>query len=140
MTVQEFTMKRLSLNSNLELVVNTHVNTSESPIKVIHAVANVISRCSPEMKYGNQVIGKSVNIVSLDIIYEQIRSRSAQNVLRRILIGNRTKNTTWFFLNKQAASVGVVAIIENEQESPLGPIRITLNCEDLDTLISWLVD
>jgi hypothetical protein len=133
-------MKRLSLNSNLELVVNTHINTSESPIKVIHAVTNVISRCSPEMKYGNQVIGKSVSIVSLDIIYEQIRSRSAQNVLRRILIGNRTKNTTWFFLNKQAASVGVVAIIENEQESPLGPIRITLNCEDLDTLISWLVD
>jgi hypothetical protein len=139
-TVQEFTMRRPSLNSNLELVVNTHVNTSESPIKVINAVANIISRCSPEIKYGNQVVGKSVNIISLDIIYEQIRSRSAQNVLRRILLGNRKKNTTWFFLNKQAASVGVVAIIENEQESPLGPIRITLNCEDLDTLISWLVE
>jgi len=139
-TVQEFTMRRPSLNSNLELVVNAHVNTSESPIKVINAVANIISRCSPEIKYGNQVVGKSVNIISLDIIYEQIRSRSAQNVLRRILLGNRKKNTTWFFLNKQAASVGVVAIIENEQESPLGPIRITLNCEDLDTLISWLVE
>jgi predicted RNA binding protein with dsRBD fold (UPF0201 family) len=133
-------MRRPSLNSNLELVVNAHVNTSESPIKVINAVANIISRCSPEIKYGNQVVGKSVNIISLDIIYEQIRSRSAQNVLRRILLGNRKKNTTWFFLNKQAASVGVVAIIENEQESPLGPIRITLNCEDLDTLIGWLVE
>ena len=133
-------MRRPSLNSNLELVVNAHVNTSESPIKVINAVANIISRCSPEIKYGNQVVGKSVNIISLDIIYEQIRSRSAQNVLRRILLGNRKKNTTWFFLNKQAASVGVVAIIENEQESPLGPIRITLNCEDLDTLINWLVE
>ena len=36
--------------------------------------------------------------------------------------------------------MGVVAIIENEQESPLGPIRVTLNCEELDAIINWLVD
>ncbi len=124
----------------MDLEVNARVNVSESPTKVVNAVTSIISRCSPELKYGNQVIGRSVHTNSLEIIYEQIRSRSAQNVFRRILIGNSNKNTTWFFLNKQAASVGVVAIIENEQESPLGPIRVTLNCEDLDTLIGWLVD
>lgn len=124
----------------MELEVNARVNVSESPSKVINAVTSIISRCSPELKYGNQVVGRSVHTNSLELIYEQIRSRSAQNVFRRILIGNRNKNTTWFFLNKQAASVGVVTIIENEQESPLGPIQVTLNCEDLDTLIGWLVD
>ena len=133
-------MKRPFLRSTFELEVNAHVNVSESSTNVINAVTSIISHCSPELKYGNQVIGKSVNANSLEIIYEQIRSRSAQNVFRRILIWNRNKNTTWFFSNKQAASVGVVAIIENEQESPLGPIRVNLNCEDLDTLISWLVD
>ena len=133
-------MKRPFLRSTFELEVNAHVNVSESSTKVINAVTSIISHCSPELKYGNQVIGKSFNANSLEIIYEQIRSRSAQNVFRRILIWNRNKNTTWFFSNKQAASVGVVAIIENEQESPLGPIRVTLNCEDLDTLVSWLVD
>ena len=132
-------MKRPFLRSTMDLEVNARVNVSESPTKVINAVTSIISRCSPELKYGNQVIGRSVHTNSLEIIYEQIRSRSAQNVFRRILIWNRNKNTTWFFLNKQAASVGVVAIIENEQESPLGPIRVTLNCEDLDTLIGWLV-
>ena len=124
----------------MELEVNAAVNASESSAKVINAVTSIIYHCSPELKYGSRVTCKSVNTNQLDIIYEQIRSRSVQNVFRRILIGNRSKNTTWFFLNKQAASVGVVAIIENEQESPLGPIRVTLNCEELDAIINWLVD
>lgn len=132
-------MKRPFLRSALELEVNAQVNASESSAKVINAVTSIISHCSPELKY-SRVTCKSTNTNSLDIIYEQIRSRSVQNVLRRILIGNRNKNTTWFFLNKQAASVGVVAIIEYEEESPLGPVQVTLNCRDLDTLINWLVD
>ena len=96
-------MKRPFLRSTMDLEVNARVNVSESPTKVINAVTSIISRCSPELKYGNQVIGRSVHTNSLEIIYEQIRSRSAQNVFRRILIGNRNKNTTWFFLNKQAS-------------------------------------
>jgi hypothetical protein len=90
-------MKRPFLRSTFELEVNAYVNVSESSTKVINAVTSIISHCSPELKYGNQVIGKSVNANSLEIIYEQIRSRSAQNVFRRILIWNRNKNTTWFF-------------------------------------------
>ena len=35
-------------------------------------------------------------------------------------------------------STGIVVVIEDEQESPLGPIRVTLNCEELDALTDWL--
>jgi predicted RNA binding protein with dsRBD fold (UPF0201 family) len=42
-------------------------------------------------------------------------------------------------LNKQAAIAGIAAVIEEEQESPLGPIRVTISCEELDALIDWLV-
>jgi predicted RNA binding protein with dsRBD fold (UPF0201 family) len=59
-------------------------------------------------------------------------------VLRRMLTYNRITNTTWFFLNKQAAAAGIVVIIEDESESPLGPIRITMVCDELDVLIDWL--
>jgi predicted RNA binding protein with dsRBD fold (UPF0201 family) len=41
-------------------------------------------------------------------------------------------------LNKQAAAAGIVVIIEDESESPLGPIRITMVCDELDVLIDWL--
>ena len=48
-------------------------------------------------------------------------------------------DSTSFLLNKQAAATGIVVVIEEDQESPLGPIRVTLDCEELDAIIDWLV-
>jgi len=56
-----------------------------------------------------------------------------------MLLNNRVADSTSFLLNKQAAATGIVVVIEEDQESPLGPIRITLDCEELDVLIDWLV-
>ncbi|MFZ0512131.1 MAG: RNA-binding domain-containing protein, partial [Candidatus Nitrosopolaris sp.] len=130
-------MKKLPVTSPVELKVEASVNPSESPERVITAVANVIE-CSPELRYGNRVIGRSLGSESLRTIYEQIRSRSAMGVLRRMLVNNRGAYSTWFLLNKQAAATGIVVMIEEEQESPLGPIKVTLNCEEIDALIDWL--
>ena len=52
---------------------------------------------------------------------------------------HRAGTSTWFLLNKQAATAGVAAVVEDERESPLGPIRVTLTCEELDALTDWLV-
>jgi uncharacterized protein len=131
-------MKKPAVTTPIELRVEASVNPSESREKVIAAVANVIE-CSPEFRYGSRVIGRSIGIESLRTIYEQIRSRSAMGVLRRMLLNNRVADSTYFLLNKQAAATGIAVIIEDEQESPLGPIRVTLDCEELDVLIDWLV-
>jgi predicted RNA binding protein with dsRBD fold (UPF0201 family) len=40
-------------------------------------------------------------------------------------------------LNKQAAFAGVVAIVEEEDESPLGPIKITIKNLDIDKIFKW---
>lgn len=114
------------------------VKPSESSEKVTIAIANMID-CSPEFRYGSMVVGKSYNTESLRTIYEQVRSRSAMGVLRRVLNYNRLGNTTHFLLNKQAAYAGTVVVIDDEQESPLGPIRVTLNCLEMDCIIEWLV-
>jgi predicted RNA binding protein with dsRBD fold (UPF0201 family) len=55
-----------------------------------------------------------------------------------MLLDNRSSNSTWFLLNKQAATAGIVVVIEEDQESPLGPIRVTIDSDNLDTLIDWL--
>jgi predicted RNA binding protein with dsRBD fold (UPF0201 family) len=44
---------------------------------------------------------------------------------------------TWFFVNKQAAFADVVAIVENEDESPLGPIKISINGCTLELVNEW---
>ena len=137
-TREKTSMKKLAIKAPVKLRVEASVNPSESPEKVINAVENVIA-CFPELRYGTRVIARSHGYDSLRAIYDQIRSRSIMGVLRRLLLNNRAANGTWFLLNKQAAAAGIVAVIEAEQESPLGPIRVNLECEELGSLIDWLV-
>jgi hypothetical protein len=132
-------LKKLAIESPIEVKVEAPVNPSEDPQKVIGAIEGVIERCSPEFRYGSRVVGRAAGSEPFSILYEQVRSRSAMGVLRRMLLDNRAGDSTWFLLNKQAATAGIAAVIEDEQESPLGPIRVTVSCEELDTLIDWLV-
>ena len=132
-------MKKPALASLIEVKVEAPVNPSEDPYKVVDAVTNIVERCSPEFRYGSRVIGRATGSEPLAVLYEQVRSRSAMGVLRRMLLDNRAGDATWFLLNKQAATAGIAVVIEEEQESPLGPIRVTISCEELDALIDWLV-
>lgn len=132
-------MKKPNITSQIDLKVEAIVNPSEHAQKVIDAIANIFTRCSPELSFRSRVVGRAVGSDSFSILYEQVRSRSAMGVLRRMLVDNRAGDSTWFLLNKQAATSGIAAIIEDQQESPLGPIRVTISCEELDKLIDWLV-
>ncbi|MDQ3873605.1 MAG: hypothetical protein M3258_08370 [Thermoproteota archaeon] len=132
-------LKMPDLTVRVDVKVEAVVNPSEHPQKVIDAITNVVGRSAPEVSYRSRVIGRANGIESLAILYEQVRSRSAMGVLRRMLLDNRAGDRTWFLLNKQAATAGIAAVIEHEQESPLGPIRVTISCEELDSLINWLV-
>lgn len=132
-------MRRPNITSRIDLKVEAIVNPSEDTQKVIEAIANLFTRCSPEVSFRSRVVGRAVGSDSLAILYEQVRSRSAMGVLRRMLLDNRVGDSTSFLLNKQAATSGIAAVIEEEQESPLGPIRVTISCEELDALVDWLV-
>jgi predicted RNA binding protein with dsRBD fold (UPF0201 family) len=123
---------------HIELKIESAVNPSESPQKVISAITNIFGDCSPEFKYGSLIVASCFALGCLRIIYAQIRSRAAMGVLRRMLIDNRISNTTSFLLNKQAATAGIVVVIEEESESPLGPIRVKVASNELDKIIEWL--
>jgi predicted RNA binding protein with dsRBD fold (UPF0201 family) len=41
-------------------------------------------------------------------------------------------------LNKQVAFAGHVSFSKEEAESPLGPLKVRIECEDLKGLIEWL--
>jgi hypothetical protein len=132
-------LRKPTTDSPIELKVEAPVNPSEDPQKVIDAITNIIERCSPEFRYGSRVIGRATGSEPLALLYEQVRSRSAMGVLRRMLVDNRAGDSTWFMLNKQAATAGIASVIEDEQESALGTIRVTISCEELDRVVDWLV-
>ncbi len=122
---------------SLNIRAECYVYPSEDSAKVIKAVKNVLDNCAPELT-NNKVLAVSKNAESLGTIYEQARSRAILGVFRRVLEYNTIANSTWFYLNKQAAHAGIVSICEEESESPLGPIKITITSNQLPSIINWL--
>jgi predicted RNA binding protein with dsRBD fold (UPF0201 family) len=52
---------------------------------------------------------------------------------------NMTEDSTWFYLNKQAAFVNVPVLCDEADESPLGPIKVVLHSTNIEDVIEWLV-
>jgi uncharacterized protein len=123
---------------DVSVSAETLVNPSEDPDKVIRCLVNAVNGGTPRIQNSNALV-TSEGIHSLHHIRVGVKSRLSEGVLRRLLERNRRDNTTWFLLNKQAAHSGVIALVEDWDESSLGPIRVTIDSRDLDKVIDWLV-
>ena len=84
------------------------------------------------------LLGKSNDIGTLSNISESIHTKNTWNTYQRILKKNRNENSTWVFLNKQAAFVSTVALCSESNESPLGPIKVVLEGNDIENIIQSL--
>jgi len=126
------------LNIDCKISAYCMINISEDVNKIQTAISNVLTDMDGRVS-GNSFISNSNNYESLTKIYETIREKNSQNTYRRHLRANIDKNSTWFYLNKQAAFVDVIAICNEADESPLGPIKIVLHSENIEDVIEWLV-
>ena len=126
------------LNIDCKISAYCIINTSEDVNKIRTAISNVLTDMDGRVS-GNSFISNSNNYESLSKIYEIIRKNNSQNTYRRHLKSHIDKNSTWFYLNKQAAFVDVVAICNEADESPLGPIKIVLHSKNIEDVIEWLV-
>ena len=120
-----------------EIQVFCEINPSEDPSKVKTAVLNIF----PDLKISisdELLIGKSNDIGTLSNISESIHTKNTKNTYQRILKKNSNENSTWFYLNKQAAFVSMVALCNESDESPLGPIKVVLEANDIEKLIQSL--
>jgi uncharacterized protein len=123
-------------NKNLEIIVQTYINPSEDLEKVNFAIKNVFPNSNFILK-DNKLHLSTEKLEDLKKIKDQIRSRSTISVLKKVLYNNQNMDITWFLLNKQAAFSGVVVVAEEEDESPLGPIKITIKNQDIEEIIAW---
>ena len=128
-------MKIPNINCKIEMVCP--VNLSEDPDKVIQAISNIFPHSA--IKNENfSIKAQSNELKSLGKIYESVVSTQSQKSYTRNLENNLDGNSTWFFLNKQAAFVDQVAICDEAEESPLGPIKVILNSSNIDGIIDWI--
>jgi hypothetical protein len=129
-------MKIPNISCKIEMFCS--VNPSEDPTKIIKSILNIFP--NSEIKNENFLISShSKDLHSFEKIYEAIHSEKSQKTYTRNLENNLENNSTWFYLNKQAAYVEQVAICEEVGESPLGPIKVILTSSNIDEIIDWIV-
>ena len=127
-----------SLDIDCKISAYCAINPSEDIDKIRTAVSNVLIDMDEKI-VGNSLIANSNNYESLSKIYEIIRAKTIKKVYRRKLRQNIVDDSTWFYLNKQAAFANVIALCDEDNQSPLGPIKIVIQSKNIRDVIDWFV-
>ncbi len=125
-------------NINCKIEMFCAVNPSEDTDKTKKSISNIFPYSTIKTE-NYSISAESKDLTSLEKIYEVVHSKQSQKTYRRNLQKNLNNNSTWFYLNKQAAFVEKIAICEESEESPLGPIKVILTSSRIDEIIDWFV-
>jgi len=79
-----------------------------------------------------------VGTEGLTKLYNLLRRERIRDAARSIMFRGLEGNTITFYLNKQVAYAGHLSFSELTGESPLGPIKVTITCDNPRELIDWL--
>jgi len=123
------------------LRVEADVNPTENENKVKRAVENMFSNLVLELKPQKQasvLIGRGRGIDALTKLQNLLRRERIRNAARGALYSGLSVKSIVFYLNKQVAYVGHVSFSKPVAESPLGPIKVEIHCDNPRELIDWL--
>src|SRR3989337_3592566 len=121
--------------------VETELNPTEAEEKVKAALANVFGTLSIVTKpsnVGSLLLAEAKGREALDNFRNVLRRDRVRNAARKVLFAGLRGKTISFFLNKQVAFAGHVSFSPETGESPLGPIKVVIECENPRELIDWL--
>jgi predicted RNA binding protein with dsRBD fold (UPF0201 family) len=121
--------------------VETEVNLTEAEEKVKVSLANVFgsfSIISEPSSMGSLLVAEVKGREALDNFRNLLRRNRIRNAARKVFFAGLRGNTISFFLNKQVAFAGHISFAQETGESPLGPIKVVIECENPRDLIDWL--
>ncbi|MGA2238196.1 MAG: RNA-binding domain-containing protein [Candidatus Bathyarchaeia archaeon] len=122
--------------------IETPLNPTEDPEKVLRAIRNLFPKCTPTIARTDErhakFEGSVARLEDLDNLKSLLRQEAIRDAARKLLFKSVSGSTIVVHLNKQAAFAGKAAFCERYDESPLGPITLTITTENHEQLIDWL--
>jgi predicted RNA binding protein with dsRBD fold (UPF0201 family) len=121
--------------------VEAEVNPTESEEKVKQAIQKVFGNIPTQTKplrKGSLLTGEAEGKDALTNFHDLLRREHIRSAARPVLFDGIEKKTINFCLNKQVAYVGHISFSKEVAESPLGPIKVKITCEDPRKLVEWL--
>ncbi|MFQ6077448.1 MAG: RNA-binding domain-containing protein [Candidatus Bathyarchaeia archaeon] len=125
----------------VSIAAEAEVNPTEDPEKVKHAIQNIILNPTFEqisVESESLLVARVEGREGLTKLYNLLRQERILDAARRVMFRGVGDNRITFYLNKQVAYVGHISFCQPEAESPLGPIKIVITCDDPEALIEWL--
>jgi uncharacterized protein len=121
------------------VVLKATISPSEDPLKVAAALANILGSEPNAVELGQDSARLGTkDLKALRLIKDKLRDRHVRSAARRQLLLNKSGGSSSMLLNRQAASAGVLALCGVPEESPLGPIYLSIRSDKLDAVIDWL--
>jgi uncharacterized protein len=123
--------------------IEADVNPTEDEEKVKAAIGNIVGNATFTLEpafrgsllkaeaEGQESLTKFRNLLRNDRIRD-----AARKLLNRAVRGDKIS----FYLNKQVAWAGHVSFSEESAESPLGPLRVTIETDNPRQLVEWLAE
>jgi len=125
----------------ISVQVEADINPTENENKVKSAVENMFSNLEWEVKpqkKGSLLVGRGRGIDALTKLYNLLRRERIRDAARGALYEGLSEKSIIFYLNKQVAYVGHISFSKPIGESPLGPIKVEIQCDNPRELIEWL--
>lgn len=126
-------------DESLRIVLRAELSPSEDGAKVLQAMRNVFGDCSYQVEEREGVVVlRSSGLGCLQRMRDQFRDRHVRDAARRLLLKSIDGNRMRVLFNRQAAFVGVIAVVSAAEESPIGPLVLEVDCERPEELLDWL--
>jgi len=125
----------------VEIHIQADINPTEDETKVKRALENVFSNLQFEitpLRHGSLLTARTRGLDGLTKLYNLLRRERIRDAARAVLYGGVGEHTIVFYLNKQAAYAGHVSFSQQVAESPLGPIKVEIRCDNPRDIIDWL--
>ena len=121
--------------------VEVEIHPTESEEKVKQAVEKLFGNLPTQTKplhKGNLLVAEGKGLDALTALHDLLRREHTRSAARTVFLEGMDKRSVSFCLNKQVAYVGHVSFSKEMAESPLGPIKVRIECEDPRQIIQWL--
>jgi len=125
----------------ISVYVEVEINPTESEDKVERAIENIFGNIPVQKKplhKGEFLVAEAKGLETLTKLYNLLRRERIRDAARGALFEGLSGKTINFCMNKQVAYAGHVSFSKEVAESPLGPIKVEIECENPRELIDWL--
>ncbi|MEJ2280347.1 MAG: RNA-binding domain-containing protein [Candidatus Bathyarchaeota archaeon] len=127
--------------NSLLVRIEVFVNPTEDLDKVKQAVNNMFGTLEFNIKPGTDgcvYISENRGYETLIRFHDLLNREMILAAARKILRNEMTEESVIFYLNKQVAFAGHVSFSQQTSESPLGPIKVQIYCDNPKKFIDWL--